>query len=494
MLRQLITFRGPYKILNLAWMAFFLTFVVWFSYAPFATTIAKDLSLSPGQSKTITLCNLALTIPARIIMGMVLDRFGPRITYSGLLIFSAIPTLAFAMAQNFTQLVISRLLLGIVGAGFVVGIRLVAEWFPPKQIGIAQGIYGGWGNFGSFGSSALLPILAASTAFLSAGQANWRLAIGTAGVVAAIFGVIFYLNVENTPPGKVYQRPAQSGGMEVTSARSFVGLLFVHLPIFAAMGLIAWRLKEVKFITPEIMTGLWGLFVVLYGIQCYQSWNVNREVVAGQKRYEPTDRYAVSQVFLLGLAYIASFGSELAVVSMLPEFFQKTFNLDYTAAGLSAACYPLINLFGRPMGGWICDRAGSRKWALTFLLAGVGLGHMTASQINSSWPLPIAVIALMFSAFFTCAGSGATFGIAPLLQRRVTGQIAGIIGAYGSVGSVFYAVLYSALPSNPAGNMQFFELLGASSIVTAFLCALCLKEPAMKAPVGEGEPIPVLGH
>lgn len=83
MLRKLITFRGPYKILNLAWMAFFLTFVVWFSYAPFATTIAKDMSLSPAQSKTITLCNLALTIPARIIMGMVLDRFGPRITYSG---------------------------------------------------------------------------------------------------------------------------------------------------------------------------------------------------------------------------------------------------------------------------------------------------------------------------------------------------------------------------------------------------------------------------
>ena len=78
MLRKLITFRGPYKILNLAWMAFFLTFVVWFSYAPFATTIAKDLSLSPGQAKTITLCNLALTIPARIIIGMVLDRFGPR--------------------------------------------------------------------------------------------------------------------------------------------------------------------------------------------------------------------------------------------------------------------------------------------------------------------------------------------------------------------------------------------------------------------------------
>ena len=36
-------------------------------------------------------------------------------------------------------------LAGIVGAGFVIGIRMVAEWFPPKEIGLAEGIYGGWG-------------------------------------------------------------------------------------------------------------------------------------------------------------------------------------------------------------------------------------------------------------------------------------------------------------------------------------------------------------
>ncbi len=494
MLGKLVTFRGPYKILNLAWMAFFLTFVVWFSYAPFATTIAQDLGLSPAQSKAITLCNLALTIPARIIIGMVLDRFGPRITYSALLVFSAIPTLGFAMAQDFNQLVISRLLLGIVGAGFVIGIRLVAEWFPPEKIGTAQGIYGGWGNFGSFGAKAGLPLLAAGTAFLNAGNLNWRFAIGGSGIVAAIFGVIFYLNVENTPPGKVYQRPSKSGGMEVTSARSFGGLLLVNLPLFLAMGLIVWRLSEVKFITSEIMVVLWIFFVLLYGFQSYKSWQVNREVLTGEKRYAPSDRYSMTQVFLLGLAYIVSFGSELAVVSMLPEFFQKTFGLDATMAGLSASSYPMINLFARPAGGVVCDKVGSRKWALTLILGAIGLSYLMVSQINNTWPLPMAIGTLMFSALFVCAGAGATFGIAPLLQRRVTGQIAGIIGAYGSVGSVFYAVLYSALPSNLIGNMQFFQILGLTSIVTAFLCAFCLKEPNMKSAAGSDDAAVILGH
>ena len=134
MLRGLLSFRGPYRILNYAWFAFFLTFVLWFNYAPFVTTIRETMGLSVAQSRTISLCNLALTIPARIIIGMVLDRFGPRLTYSALLVYAAIPTLAFAFAQNFNQLVLSRLAMSIVGAGFVIGIRLVAEWFPPGKL------------------------------------------------------------------------------------------------------------------------------------------------------------------------------------------------------------------------------------------------------------------------------------------------------------------------------------------------------------------------
>ncbi|MBC7515823.1 MAG: hypothetical protein H7237_05245 [Alkalinema sp. FL-bin-369] len=82
------------------------------------------------------------------------------------------------------------------------------------------------------------------------------------------------------------------------------------------------------------------------------------------------------------------------------------------------------------------------------------------SQINANWSLPLAIVTLMFSAFFTCAGSGATFGIAPLLQRWVTSQIAGIVRAYGSVGVVFYA----ALPSPPLGYCDKDKYCGINVI------------------------------
>ncbi|MEL7512443.1 MAG: MFS transporter, partial [Cyanobacteria bacterium J06554_3] len=158
--------QGRYRVLHLTWFAFFLSFVVWFNYAPLKTTIVQEFGLTPAQAGTIGLCNVALTVPARIIIGMLLDKFGPRKTYSLLLIYAAIPCLIFATATTFNQLVIGRLLMGIVGAGFVIGIRMTAEWFPPKEVGTAEGIYGGWGNFGSAFSAFTMVIFGVVLSFL----------------------------------------------------------------------------------------------------------------------------------------------------------------------------------------------------------------------------------------------------------------------------------------------------------------------------------------
>lgn len=74
MLKGILSFSDRYRILHLTWFAFFLSFVVWFNFAPFATAVKADLGLSEAQIRTIAICNVALTVPARIIIGMLLDR------------------------------------------------------------------------------------------------------------------------------------------------------------------------------------------------------------------------------------------------------------------------------------------------------------------------------------------------------------------------------------------------------------------------------------
>ncbi len=474
MLKGLLSFDGRYRVLHLTWFAFFLTFVCWFNFAPFATTIGKELNLLPGQVKTLAICNLALTIPARIVIGMLLDRFGPRRTYSFLLMFAVVPCLATAFSHNFTELVISRLLMGIVGAGFVVGIRMVSEWFPPKEVGSAEGIYGGWGNFGAFGAEFTLPAIAVGASFLSGGASNWRFAIGLTGVIAAIYGLIYVRSVEDTPAGKLYKKPKKSGALEVTSVKSFYAMMVMNFGLIFALGLLAWRLAQpaLKFLNAGQMYLIWTLLAGLYAYQSYQAWLVNRDLLSGKKHYAPTERYAFRQVALLELTYVTNFGSELAAVSMLPAFFEKTFGLEHVAAGMIAAVYPFMNLISRPSGGIISDKLGSRKWTMTFISAGIGVGYLMAYSIQKSWPIPMAVAATMFAAFFAQAGCGATYGIVPLIKKESTGQIAGNVGAYGNFGGVVYLTIFSL-----TNAQTLFAVMGISAMICASLCAFFLQEP-----------------
>ena len=482
----IFSFSGRYRILHLTWFAFFLTFVVWFNFAPFATAVQTELGLEPAQIRTLAICNVALTVPARIIVGMVLDRLGPKITFSCLLVYAAIPSIAFALSQNFTQLVISRLALSIVGCGFVIGIRMVAEWFNSQEIGLAEGIYGGWGNFGSAASAFTLPTIAAVTAGLTASQLNWRGAIAMTGIVAALYGIFYFFNVEDTPPGKVYARPESSAGMEVTSKKDFWFLLIMNIPLVGILGVITWRLQKVGLYGAGTMYLIFAGLIALYLFQAFNIYRANKKLIKGAKRYPAADRYQFAQVALLELAYVASFGSELAVVSMLPAFFQNTFGLTAALAGGIAGTYAFMNLVARPGGGLLSDKIGSRKWTLTITLACTGISYLIFSSLGQI-ALPLIVLMTMCTSFFVMATEGATYAIVPLVKPRITGQVAGNVGAYGNVGAVAYLTIYSLLPEGGGGDKFFFQMLGVVALIVASLHAFFLKD--LSGGHGDGEEV-----
>ncbi len=138
---QIFSFTGKSRILHLSWFAFFLTFLVWFNHAPLLIAIKESMGLSDQQIKMLLILNVALTIPARIVIGMLVDAYGPRKIYSFLLFVSSFLCFFFAVATTFEMLALARFLMGFAGAGFVIGIRIVSEWYPAKQVGLAEGIY-----------------------------------------------------------------------------------------------------------------------------------------------------------------------------------------------------------------------------------------------------------------------------------------------------------------------------------------------------------------
>ena len=464
---KLFSFTGKSRILHLTWIAFFITFFVWFNHAPLLASMRDALGLSDPQVKALLILNVALAIPARIIVGMLVDAFGPRRIYSMLLALSGGLCLAFATATTFGQLALLRLLLGFVGAGFVIGIRMIGEWFPAREVGLAEGIYGGWGNFGSAAAALTLPTLALAFG----GDDGWRYAIGLTGVIALLYSVVYLFTVSDTPKGSTYFKPKRAGAMEVTSRGDLLLYLVMNLPMYGALAVLAWKLgpTNLGMLDAWVTDAIYLSLTALYLFQSVRIYQINGHVL--RKPVPEIERYPFRQVAVLDLAYLVTFGSELAVVSMLPLFFHDTFRLSQVEAGMLASGFAFMNLVARPLGGWVSDRLGRRR-SLTVLLAGLAVGYAVMSRIDATWPLALAVIATMACSAFVQAGEGAVFAIVPLVKRRLTGQVAGMAGAYGNVGAVgFLTVLSFVTP-----RLFFLTITGASVVALAAVL-LFLEEP-----------------
>ncbi|MGD0961622.1 MAG: MFS transporter, partial [Methylomonas sp.] len=237
---KLFSLQGKTKILHMSWMAFFVSFVVWFNHSPLMMLIKQDLALSDREVEIILLLNMALTIPARVIIGLVVDRFGAKISYSVLLAICSLPCFMFAMADNFAELAWSRFLLGFIGAGFVVGVRIIGDWFPANQIGTAEGIYAGWGNFGAAFAALFLPGLA----FCFGAEQGWRYAIACTGVMALAYSVIYYRNVENLPRELAGLKSKLASTMEVSSVSDLFLYMLSLIPLYATLSLLTWKLSN----------------------------------------------------------------------------------------------------------------------------------------------------------------------------------------------------------------------------------------------------------
>lgn len=456
------------KALHLTWIAFFICFYVWFNMAPLASSILKSVGwLTKDDLRLFAIANVAMTIPARILIGMALDRFGPRRVFSILMVIMAIPTLVFAFGDSKEQLFIARLVLSSVGASFVVGIHMTALWFKPRDIGFAEGFYAGWGNFGSAAAAMTLPTIALT---MFGGDDGWRYAIATSGVVMGLYGVFYWYAITDGPSRESHKKPRKATALEVSSYRDLVVLALMTVPMVGILSILVWRVRNTGFVDELTAWICYAAIVVVIVYQLVQVFRVNLPLL--KKGVPADDRYPFSSVAALNTTYFANFGAELAVVSMLPMFFEETWGLTAAAAGMIASTFAFVNLFARPMGGLVSDRFGNRRFVMLAYMLGIAIGFFLMGLMDSKWPLVLAVAITVGCSFFVQGAEGATFGIIPSIKRRLTGQISGMAGAYGNVGAVFYLFVFMYVTPS-----QFFMIIAAGALISWVACYFWLKEP-----------------
>ncbi len=426
------------RVLHYTWIAFFITFFVWFNMAPMATTMLDSIDwLTKDHIKILAISNVALTIPARIIIGALIDRYGPKKVFSGLMIVMAIPALTFAFGNTF-----------------------------------------------GLGSDA------------------WRYALALNGLVSLIYGFIYYFIVNDNPPGKKVKLAKKTEPMKVSSYGDLIQYLVWSFPLVGAMGVLAWKIGKVNvngmpILTPGLLTGVYVLLAIVYVAHVVKVLQVNIPYL--KKGVPENEKYSWSSVAALNTTYFANFGAELAVVSMLPMFFENVFRnltnatgdtmMNAAFAGILAASFAFVNLFARPLGGLLSDMMKNRKKTMLMYMLGITLGFLGMALIgkygpvvdgiqlidptfDGVWWLGMAVLITVFCSLFVQGAEGATFAVIPMIKKNMTGQIAGMAGAYGNVGAVIYLVIYSIVDAK-----TFFFIISGGAFISFIFCFIFLKEP-----------------
>ena len=426
----------PMRTFHMTWSAFFLCFFGWFGIAPLMAVVREDLGLTKDQIGNTIIASVAITVVARLAIGWLCDKIGPRTTYTWLLALGSVPVMTIGLADSYESFLAFRLAIGAIGAAFVITQYHTSVMFAPNTVGTANATTAGWGNLGGGVTQMAMPmVLAAVMTFVADQALGWRVAMVVPGIALLGMSLLYWRLTQDSPDGS-YKDLRALGAMP--------GKATVEGAFLKACG----------------DKRVWALFVV----------------------------------------YGACFGVELTINNIAALYFHDYFGLGVATAGLVAGLFGLMNVFARTLGGAAGDRWGlrwglrGRVWFLGGMLLLEGLALTLFSQQTA---LPAAIATLILFSLCVQMSEGATFSVVPFVNKGALGAVAGIVGAGGNAGAVAAGFLFKiAGLSWP----QALSILGACVTATSVLAfavrfseadeAAVAQETATRLAAARAKPLP----
>ena len=200
---KIFSFKGvQMRTFHITWFTFFVCFFGWFGLAPLMPTIRENLGLTKAQVGNTIIAAVSATIIARLVIGKLCDSWGPRKTYTVLLILGSLPVMLVGLAKDYTTFLLFRLAIGVVGASFVITQFHTSMMFAPNVKGTANAVSGGWGNLGGGITNMLMPVIfAAIVGFGYTKGEAWRYAMVFPGALLLVMAFVYYRFTKDTPAG-----------------------------------------------------------------------------------------------------------------------------------------------------------------------------------------------------------------------------------------------------------------------------------------------------
>ncbi len=408
----------------LAMVSFFWCFLMWFSTAAFSPSIGAEFGLTKAQLGILASSAIWLAPPGRVIAGYLADRIGAPNTFTIILAYAGIASIASSFATTYDVLFVERVIVASAGISFVVGIQHVAQWFEEEEIGTAEGLYAGTGNAGAGTGALLLPRLYYTTDAGVVGPlgAGYSDAFMHLGIVALILAIIYYWRGVPAVSVERAKRAKKSATLRDT--------LFVWTRWTAIALMLAYAMS----FGVEIAMNAW--------LPGYFSTGFASE--------------------LQDLGY-----TEVASIQMI--------------AGTFAAVQSFNGGLMRPLSGYMSDLWQRNNWTplpviaknqkysprahwLGISLIMIVLAAVAFTIVGLAGIVSLAVIIVAFVGLSNAFAEGAVFSIVPVLFKDRPGTATGFIGGVSTAGGIIYPLVYGYSP-----NIHMGYVYAAAGLFVPFI-------------------------
>ncbi|KAI9304052.1 major facilitator superfamily domain-containing protein [Cunninghamella echinulata] len=459
------------RALHLSWLSFMVAFFAWFAVPPLAEVIVKELNISPANLYDSNVAAVSVTIAARLIVGPLCERYGPRRVMAALLIVGSIPSALVGLVKNGAQLIIIRCFIGILGATFVPCQFWATQMFSGSVVGSANAIVGGWGNMGA-GVSYLL-LTGIHTGLLQHLPENiaWRLTFFFPTIICMIVGILDLTIATDTPNGdwlevKKREKNQKDHSATTSSAESLqeydgekTKVTIVDHVHKVDIG------RDTTFVLPSQQEHEEG-----------ELQDVKKDENALQMLMSLGRTLCKPSVLILICHYACSFGSELAIDNVIGHVFIENFQLDSSTAAYIGSIFGLLNICSRFSGGLFSDILAKK-----FNLSGRLLAQLILMSLEGCFLIGFAfclhnltssIVMMIFFSFFVQAVCGSTYAIVPFVDPANSGKVIGLVGSGGNFGGLLFNIMFKYYKNQ---FQTAFIILGGLSLGCGILGCFLLR-------------------
>lgn len=399
---QLARTRVRYGILALLFVGVVINYLDRANLALALPVIGVDLHLDPVTKGLILSAFGWSYVLMQVPGGIIIDRFGPRLTFAVSLFTWSVVTMLQGLARIVGAwfLIVARVTLGITEApAFPLNSRVVATWFPRNERGFAIGVY----TAGEFGGLAIFtPVLAFILTNL-----GWPWMFGICGAIGVIFAVVWYL---------AYRDPRQSRSVNQA---------------------------ELDYIR--------------------EGGGLAETVTAGGRRFSWADVFELFRHRQLWGIYIGQFAVGVTLwffLTWFPSYLVQARHLSILHAGFYASIPYISAMLGVLFGGWFSDGLVRRGLPVgPARKTPVILGLLGASTIMLANYVPTSnlnlVIGIMSIAFFCQGMSNMSWTlVTEMAPRELQGLTGGVFNVFANIPSIVTPIVIGIILASTNGDFS----------------------------------------